>query len=94
MDWSHVDYLWIVVRFLSAVLFWRHPFTAEDPLVSRWCNAKFLQICSSEETKLIYILDGLWVSKVSANLHFWVNYSFKAEHATTFAKIFGPIHCL
>ncbi len=21
-------------------LFWRHPFTAEDPLVSKWCNAK------------------------------------------------------
>ncbi len=32
--------------------FWRHPFTAEDPLVSKWCNAKFLQICSDEETNL------------------------------------------
>ncbi len=30
--------------------FWRHPFTAEDPLVSKWYNAKFLQICSDEET--------------------------------------------
>ncbi len=29
--------------------FWRHPFTAEDPLVSKWCNAKFLQICSDEK---------------------------------------------
>ncbi len=32
--------------------FWRHPFTAEDPLVSKWCNAKFLQICYDEETNL------------------------------------------
>ncbi len=29
---------------------WRHPFTADDPLVSKWCNATFLQICSDEET--------------------------------------------
>ncbi len=33
---------------LSAV--WRHPFTAEDPLVSKWFNAKFLQICCKEKT--------------------------------------------
>ncbi len=26
------------------LLFWRHPFTAEDPLVSKWCHAKFLQV--------------------------------------------------
>ncbi len=24
--------------------FWQHPFTAEDPLVNKWCNAKFLHI--------------------------------------------------
>ncbi len=29
--------------------FWRHPFTAEDPFVSKWYNAKFLQICSDLE---------------------------------------------
>ncbi len=23
---------------LFVLLFWRHPFTAEDPLVSKWCN--------------------------------------------------------
>ncbi len=27
------------------ISFWRHPFTAEDTLVSKWCNATFLQIC-------------------------------------------------
>ncbi len=31
--------------------FWRHPFTAEDPLMSKWCNGYFFfQICSNEET--------------------------------------------
>ncbi len=37
---------------LFGLSFWRHPFTAEDPLVSKWCNATFLQICSDEETNL------------------------------------------
>ncbi len=26
---------------LFALSFWRHPFTAQDPLVNKWCNAKF-----------------------------------------------------
>ncbi len=34
---------------LFGLVFWRHPFTAEDPLVSKWFNAQFLQICSDEE---------------------------------------------
>ncbi len=49
---SGVDYLWIIVMFyqLSGLSFWRHPFTAEDPSVSKWCNTTFLQICSQVET--------------------------------------------
>ncbi len=35
---------------LFELSFWRHPFTAEDPLVSKWCNAKFLQMCFDEQT--------------------------------------------
>ncbi len=33
-----VDYLWIIVMFyqLFELSFWRHPFTAEDLLVSKW----------------------------------------------------------
>ncbi len=48
--WTGV--VWIIVMFyqLFGLSFWRHPFTAEDPLVSKWCNATFLQICSDEET--------------------------------------------
>ncbi len=29
---------------LFGLSFWRHPFTADDPLVSKWWNAKFIQI--------------------------------------------------
>ncbi len=35
---------------LFGLSFWQHPFTAEDPLLSKWCHAKFIQICSHEET--------------------------------------------
>ncbi len=46
MEWRHVDEL----------LFCRHPFTAEDQLVSKWCDATFFYICSDDAAKLIYIL--------------------------------------
>lgn len=42
---------------------WRHLFTAEDLLVSKGYNAKFLQICFDEENKFIHILDGQMVIK-------------------------------
>ncbi len=44
MDWIGVDYLWIIMMFyqLFGLSFWWHPFTAEDPLVTKGCNAKFL----------------------------------------------------
>ncbi len=29
--------------------FWRHPFRAEDPLMSKWCDVKFIQTFSEEE---------------------------------------------
>ncbi len=35
---------------LFELSFWRHPFTAEDPLVSKWCN---LQICSNETNSFL-----------------------------------------
>ncbi len=52
MVWSGVDYLWIILMFyqLFGLSIWRHPFPANDPMVSKWCNAKFLQICSDKET--------------------------------------------
>ncbi len=58
--------------------FWRHPFTAEDPLASKWCNAKFLQIWW--RNKLIYILDGLRVRTFSVNYHFFNSSIFYSMH--------------
>ncbi len=68
-----VDYYWCFYQ-LFGLSFWRHPFTAEDPLVSKWCNATFLQIWW--RNKLIWILNGQRVRTFSENFHFWVNYYF------------------
>jgi len=59
---------------LFGLSFWRHPFTAEQALVSKWCNATFLQIWW--KNKLILILDGLRVRIFSEDLHVVANYSF------------------
>ncbi len=40
MDWSGVDYCDVFIR----LSFWRHPFTAEHPLLRHWCRDTFLQI--------------------------------------------------
>ncbi len=47
LEWCGL--LWCFYQ-LFGLSFWRHPFTPEDPLVSKWCNATFLQICSDDET--------------------------------------------
>ncbi len=47
--WITCRLLWCFYQ-LFGLSFWRHPFTAQEPLVSKWCNAIFLQICSDEET--------------------------------------------
>ncbi len=41
--------LWCCYQ-LFGLSFWRHPFTAEDPLLSKWCCATFLWIWSDKET--------------------------------------------
>ncbi len=41
LEWCGL--LWCFYQ-LFGLSFWRHPFTAEDPLVRLWCKAKFLQI--------------------------------------------------
>ncbi len=70
--WIACGLLWCFYQ-LFGRSFWRHPFTAEHPLLSKWCNA--LQIWW--RNKLIYILDNLRMSTFSVNFYFWVNYSFK-----------------
>ncbi len=54
--WITCGLLWCFYQ-LFGLSFWRHPFTAEDPLVSEWWNATFLQLWW--RNKLIYILDDL-----------------------------------
>ncbi len=65
--WITCGLLWCFYQ-LFGLSFWRHPFTAEHPLLSKWCNDTFLQIWW--RNKLIYILDGLMVSTFTANVHF------------------------
>ncbi len=38
MNLSIVDFLWCLYQLFFVLSFWRHPFTAEDPLVSKWYN--------------------------------------------------------
>ncbi len=64
---------------LFGLSFWRHPFTSVDQFVS---NATFLQIWW--RNKLLYILDDLKMSKLSANCHFCVIYSFKVDLNSVF----------
>ncbi len=66
--WITCGLLWCFYQ-LFGLSFWRHPFTAEDPLVSKWRNDKFLQICSHGETSPDFTdLGTNWYSrKVSSN---------------------------
>ncbi len=54
--WITCGLLWCFYQ-LFGLSFWRHPFTAEHPLLRHRCNATFLQIWW--RNKLILILDGL-----------------------------------
>ncbi len=79
LEWCGL--LWCFYQ-LFRLSFWRHPFTAEDLLLSKWCNAKFLQICSSEEINSSTTFWMAWGWKFSANFLFWMIYSFKQPSRT------------
>ncbi len=53
MDWSGMDYLLIIVMFLSAV--WTLILTAPIHCKASIGNAKFHQICSDKRNKLMYL---------------------------------------
>ncbi len=55
--WITCRLLWLFYQ-LFELLFWRHPFTADDALLNKWCNATFLQIGLLKK-QIIYILGGL-----------------------------------
>ncbi len=60
LNWWTLDYCDVFIR----LSFWRHPFTAEHPLLRHWCNA-FLPIWW--RNKLLYILDGMRVITFNEN---------------------------
>ncbi len=74
MDWSGVDYLRIIVMFLSAV--WTIILTAPIQSIHWWDTDAMLHFSKFDEKQLIYISDGLRVSTFPANFQFWLNYSF------------------
>ncbi len=75
MDWSYLNFLWIIVMFLISCL---DIMTA--PIHFRWYISE--QVCYISpnlfwwRNKIIYISDGLKLSKLWASFNFWVNYSF------------------
>ncbi len=70
LEWCGLLWCFYQLFWLS---FWRHPFTAEHPLLSKWFNATFLQIWW--RNKLTWP-EGKYIS---VTFHFWVNCCFKTE---------------
>ncbi len=59
---------------LLLLSFWRHPFTAKDPMVSKWYNDKFV-LMKNQTNVHIWWLEGEYIfSKFSL----WDDYSFNA----------------
>ncbi len=71
MDWSGVDYLWIIVMFLSVwTLILTAPIHCRGSLVNAWCN--FSKSVPIKKQTYLHI----W-SEGDFSANFWVNYSFK-----------------
>ncbi len=66
--WITCGLLWCFFQ-LFGLSFWRHPFTAEHPLLRQWCNATFLQIWW--RNKLILILGWGWVHFLHMHIFGW-----------------------
>ncbi len=47
--WITCGLLWCFYQ-LFGLSFWRHPFTTEDPFVSKWCNDTFIRMFFDIET--------------------------------------------
>ncbi len=58
--WITCGLLWFFF-YQFGLSFWRHPFNAEDPLVSKWCNAKFLQIQQKKKISSAFWICWGWV---------------------------------
>ncbi len=85
MDWSGVDYLWIIVMFLSAV--WTLVLTATHSLqrIHCWASDVMLHFSKSDPSnKLMYILDGLMASKMF--IFGWNGHQIVCTHMCGFWK--------
>ncbi len=80
MVWITCVLLWCFYQ-LFGLSFWRHPFTAEHPLMSKWCNATFLQIWWRKTHLHLGCPEGEYIL---AHCHFWVNYSLKLSVQITY----------
>ncbi len=80
MDWSRVDYLWIIVMFLSAVwtLILTAPICSRGSIGDEWFNVISLQICSDEETN----------SSTSWMVWKWVNFQLIFLFSWTISSIY------
>ncbi len=67
--WITCGLLWCFYL-LFGLSYWRHPFIAEDPFVS----------------KLIYILDSVRMSTFSSIFNFWVNCSFNWKNTRIYTR--------
>ncbi len=87
IKWLAAVVFWIIVclYLLFGLSSWRHPFTAEDPLVSKWYKAKFLQICSDEEKKTSSTSWMAW-----ERVHFQLIFIFRVNYSLNAAKC-GPL---
>ncbi len=68
-SWTGVDYLWIILMFLSAVDYFDGTHSLQR--IHWWASDVMLHFSKS------VLMDGLGASTYSAHFHFWVNYSFK-----------------
>ncbi len=76
-SWITCALLWCFHE-LFGLLFWRHPLTAEDQLMSILCKMlNFSKSVLNKKKKIICILDGLRLSTFFNNFPFSTNYSFK-----------------
>ncbi len=67
MVWITCGLLWCFYQ-LFGLSFWRHPFTAEHPLLRHWCRDTFLQ--TWWRNKLILILNR-WINRCRAAQIIW-----------------------
>ncbi len=69
LTWWTVDYCDVFIR----LSFWRHPFTAEHPLLRLWCNAAFIQMFIFGWTVPLNSLRPYWLlyHNTSVQMNLW-----------------------